>query len=206
MKSILISGLIGILIGVLLLVIPVEFLISLAFIVFGVLTLISAIPALITSLIHREEKGYLLNIIFSAISVVFGIVLIFWHNEIAMIVLGAYMLIFPLIRILVSDAKAKQLRRELPRMILGAVMILVGPGTVIDILFRVAGWVVIVLTLLYVLFGILSLVLKDKKAEEKTGARVFVDADGDGTPDAVYVDTTGDGKLDTEIKLEDKAD
>ena len=203
MKGIVISALIGILIGVLLLVIPVGLLINLAFIVFGVLTLISAVPAFILSLLHREERGYLLNIILSAISVLFGIVLIFWHNEIVMILLGVYMLIFPLIRILVSDAKKQQLRRELPRMILGLVMILVGPGTVIDLLLRVAGWVVIALSVLYAAFGLLSLHVKVNKAAEKTGGRIFVDADGDGTPDTVYVDTTGDGKPDTHVKLDE---
>ena len=161
--SFLVAGLIGVLMGILLLWIPVDFLISLMFIVFGVLTLLSAIPAFFVSLTNRNDRGYLLNIILSALSVAFGIVLIFWHNDVLMILLGAYMLVFPLIRILISGQKKQQLKTELPRMILGLVMILVGPGATVSILLRIAGVVVIVLSILYTLVSLLITLFGTKK-------------------------------------------
>ena len=183
--SFLVAGLIGVLMGILLLWIPVDFLISLMFIVFGVLTLLSAIPAFFVSLTNRNDRGYLLNIILSALSVAFGIVLIFWHNDVLMILLGAYMLVFPLIRILISGQKKQQLKTELPRMILGLVMILVGPGATVSILLRIAGVVVIVLSILYTLVSLLITLFGTKKEKAASDGRIYVDVDGDGVVDAV---------------------
>lgn len=183
--SFLVAGLIGVLMGILLLWIPVDFLISLMFIVFGVLTLLSAIPAFFVSLTNRNDRGYLLNIILSALSVAFGIVLIFWHNDVLMILLGAYMLVFPLIRILISGQKKQQLKTELPRMILGLVMILVGPGATVSILLRIAGVVVIVLSILYTLVSLLLTLFGTKKEKAASDGRIYVDVDGDGVVDAV---------------------
>jgi|GEM_PF-2102910 len=201
-QRILIGGMIGIIVGILLLVIPVSFLINVAFIVIGVVTLISAVPSLVVSIANVKEKGAVADIVMSLISVVMGLILIFWHSGIMMIVVGVYMLIFPLIRVLLSENKLNQLKDEAIRMILGVVMLLVGPGEFLQTLIRVAGVVIIVLCLVYVVIGMIKSGSKKVKATEKTGARVFVDYTGDGIADAVMVDTTGDGKADTEIKLE----
>ena len=103
------------------------------------------------------------------------------------------MIVMPVIEILLAKDKLNQLKAELPKLILGVVMFLLGPAKTLDVLFDVAGWVIIVLTLLNAIVSLLSL----KKVHKNTGGRIFVDTTGDGKVDTVYIDTTGDGKVDT---------
>ena len=58
-------SLIGVLIGVLLIAIPTDFLIKLAFILLGVITLISAIPELASGLVNLSSREGKLSLIFS---------------------------------------------------------------------------------------------------------------------------------------------
>ena len=122
--------------------------------------------------------------------------MIFWHSTFLMFFLGAYMIVLPLIEILLAKRKSEQLKAELPKLILGVVMLLLGPAKTIGVLFDVAGWVIIGLTLINAIASLLSL----KKVQKNTGGRIFVDYTGDGVVDSVYIDTTGDGKVDTETK------
>ena len=91
-------------------------------------------------------------------------------------------MIIPLIQILLAKEKLTRLKAELPKLILGVVMLVVGPAGTLAALFDVAGWIIIVLTAFYTLLSLLS--LKNPK-NTKTGGRVFVDVDGDGTIDTV---------------------
>lgn len=203
MTGILVTGIIGILIGLFMFIIPVNTLLKILFVVFGIMMLISGIPSLIHSLSNKNEAGSTLDTVISLISVILGVILIFWHNSVVMIVCGIYLLALPVIRIFMSDNKKLQLRRELPRMILGVVMIIAGPGTIIDLLLKISGGVIILLAVLYMIFALLSLKTKTENATRKTGGRVFADTTGDGKIDTVFVDTTGDGKVDTGVNIDE---
>lgn len=191
-------SLIGVLIGVLLIAIPTEFLIKLAFILLGIITLISAIPELASGLVNLSSREGKLSLVFSLISIAVGILMIFWHNSLLMVILGVYFLVFPLVEIIVAHDRKAALKRELPRMILGVVLLIVGPARTLAFLFDVAGWVVLALTAIYAIASAIVFLRRQKKSEQVTGSRIFVDQNGDGSIDSVIVDTTGDGKPDTE--------
>jgi len=112
---------------------------------------------------------------------VLGFLMIFQHESYLMFFLGGYLILFPAIEILLAKDKLTRLKAELPKLILGVVMLVVGPAGTLEVLFDVAGWVIIVLTAFYTLLSLLSL----RKPKNQTGSRVFVDVDGDGTIDAV---------------------
>jgi hypothetical protein len=152
----------------------------------------------------KKEKMAIVDLVMSIVTVIVGLMLIFSRNEIIMIVVGAYLIVFPVIRILIAKEKMAQLKSELLAIVLGVALVLIGPGAALDIIFKIAGAVVIVFSVIYIVFGILAY-LKANRALENSdaGSRVFVDTDGNGTIDAVYVDTTGDGKLDTKIDIEE---
>ena len=117
-----------------------------------------------------------------------GIVLIFWHNNIFMIIIGIYFLLFPVLEIALAKDRMCQLKSELPKLIVGVVLLVLGPAGTLDLLFDIVGWIVLGLTALSILITTLSHILYRKKMQSLTGNRVFVDHDGDGTVDAVYVD------------------
>lgn len=198
--GIVMSALLGVLLSVFLLLVDVNFLLNIIFVVLGVLTVFNNLPSLIFSVAEFRSKEGKILFALSLIATVLGVLMIFFHNGILMILLGVYFVLVPLLRLIFSKDRAELVREELPKLILGVVMILLGPASLVSILFRVAGWVVLGLTVLYTIGALISL----RKSQHKTGARVFVDSDGDGKVDTLYVDTTGDGKADTATRYRDK--
>ncbi|MBQ8212734.1 MAG: hypothetical protein IJZ80_01900 [Clostridia bacterium] len=201
--TILLIGVLGILLGVLLLAIDPAFLLKILFVVMGIITVLSAVPGLLVGISSVDTAAGRVSLIVSLISIVIGFLMIFWHSSILMIVLGIYLLVFPLIEILLSKDKAVRLKSELPKMIVGLVLILVGPAKALDVMLDIAGWGVIVLSVVYVVLSLFAGVRNQNKKEATTGNRIFVDTTGDGKVDTVYVDTTGDGKPDTAKRYRD---
>ncbi|MBQ8416951.1 MAG: hypothetical protein IJX13_08685 [Clostridia bacterium] len=190
----------GVLIGILLILIPTEFLLNLVFLLMGILTLIFNLPSLLLGLGTISTPRGKATLILSSVSVAIGLLMIFWHNSLLLILLGVYMLLLPVINIILAQDRYGRLKNELPKLILGLVLLLLGPANTLDILFDIAGGVVIVLSVIY----LISVYFLMRKHQNTPGARVFVDTDGNGTVDAVYVDTTGDGKADTSTRYNEK--
>ena len=198
-------GGIGIIFG-LLVAFLAELIFDIVLIVCGVLTLLSGISQLFGAIVGfaNKKKVAVFDLIISAITIVMGIMLVFFRNEIVVALIGIYLVAFPLIRTLIATKKLEQLKVELPAMILGVALLIVAPRGLIHILGKVAGAIIIVFSVVYIVVGILAYLKAKKIAESTTGNRVYVDADGNGTIDAVLVDTTNDGQLDTIIKIDEK--
>ena len=201
LSSIITSAIFGIILGVLLLVIPTDFLLNVVFIIMGIVTILNNIPTFTMGIVTFSTFEGKVSFFTSLLSMVIGFVMIFWRIKLLLYVLGAYLILMPVIDILFAEKKVERLKAEIPKLILGAVMLLLGPAQSLDILFDIAGWVVIALTVIYVI----SMMITMKKKQNVTGSRVFADTDGDGTIDTVYVDTTGDGKADTAIPYDDRS-
>lgn len=192
----LIVALFGLLVGISLISMPAEFLLSVVFVVMGVITVLCSIPGIALGLVSLHTGVGLLSLVLSLGSVAIGLLMIFWHTEVLMILLGAYMVAIPLIQILLSKEKLLKFKVELPKLIVGVVLLLIGPAKAIGTVLDLAGWLVLILTAVYVCVVLVGQ-SRVSRHVDKTGTRVFVDETGDGVIDAVYVDTTGDGKVDS---------
>ncbi len=193
-----ISMIIGILVGVVLVVlgsvIKAETLVWLALIVWGIITIISNIPSLISSIATINEKGSIFDLIMSILGILLGVGLIISQNDVITVLVAAYMIVFPVIRIVLAKAKwAEQLKREALRIILGVVMLVFGgvllgaSMTVLNVILSVIGWVVIGLTAVFGLIEIIRLTTKKSPAKRTSGGkRTYVDVDGDGTIDEIH--------------------
>ena len=201
--TIFVIGALGILLGILLLAIDPNFLLKIIFVVMGIVTVLSAIPGVFVGLTSMRAREGRVSLIASLLSVLIGCLMIFWHSSVLMVVLGVYLVVFPLVEILTSRNKMFRFKSELPKMIVGLVLILVGPAKALDVMLDVAGVSVIVFSVFYIVISLLSGACKQAKKEATTGGRIFVDTTGDGIVDTVYVDTTGDGQPDTEKRYRD---
>ena len=204
--STLVIGVLGILVGIMFAFLA-NVTLTIICIICGVLTLLSGIPQLVDAIgeLANKQKMAIFDLVMSIVTIVVGLMLIFSRNEIIMVIVGAYLIVFPIIRILIAKEKAKQAKAELPAIIVGVVLVIIGPGAALDFIFKIVGAIVIILSSLYIAFGIVTYFSAKKLAEKaQTGNRIFVDTDGNGTIDTVYVDTTGDGKVDTKIKIEEE--
>ncbi|MBQ2734820.1 MAG: hypothetical protein IJF33_03215 [Clostridia bacterium] len=196
LAGVLIFGLFGLLIGILLIALNADFLLNVVFVVMGVITILYNIPGIALGLTGIRTRFGVVSLIFSLVSVAIGLLMIFWNTGVLMVVLGVYMIVFPLVQILLAKEKLLQLKVELPKLIVGVVLLLIGPARAIGTVLDLAGWIVLVLTAVYVIIVLVGQSRVDRHVD-KTGTRVFVDTTGDGKIDAVYVDTTGDGKVDS---------
>ena len=205
--STLIFGILGIVIGVLFATLT-SIILNVLFIVCGVLTLIAGIPQLVSAItgLVNKQKAAIFDFVMSAITVAVGIMLIFMENELMMLIVGIYLILFPLIRTLIAKDKLEQLKSELLSMIIGVALVIIGPGAAIDMVASIVGIVIVVLSVIYIAFGCITYAQAQKKGDkagEVKGSRVFVDSDGDGGIDTVYVDTDGDGKFDVKVTIEE---
>ena len=197
--SLIIAG-IAALIGLLLIVIPVGFLLDVVFFIMGIATIVVSLPALISLLPLRHTKVGNISLICTALTVAAGFLMLFWHSSVLLIIVGVVMIAQPILAIVSATDKTARLKSELPKLIIGVVLILLGPAKAIDTLFDIAGVGLIVLSILYLLW--MHKIVK--KAQNITGNRVFVDEDGNGTIDAIYVDTDGNGEADTATDYKEK--
>ena len=178
-----ISMILGILMGVILVIIgsiiKAETLVWLALVIWGVLIIVGNIPGLIYSIANIKSKGAIFDLIISAVGILLGVGLIVSQNQVVTVILAAYMIVFPVVRIILAKASwAEQLKRELLRIILGVVLLvfggtLLGVGyTILNLLLKVIGWVVIGIT---VVLGAVEIVLIAAKKEDKKGAPIYVE-------------------------------
>ena len=195
-----IVGCLGILAGILLILLDAALLLNVIFVIMGVFTLIANIPGIIIGISEFSARHGKFTLITSGISVIVGLLMIFHHSEILMILLGIYMIVLPLFEILTSKQKGKQLLADLPKLILGVILIIIGPAGAMNVLFDIVGALIIIASIVIALIPL----LRTKKYSHKTGGRVFADTNGDGTIDTVFVDTTGDGKPDVGVNYKEK--
>ena len=179
-----ISMILGVLIGVALVVlgsvVKAETLVWLALVVWGVIVIIGNIPGLIYAIANLKAKGAIFDLIASIIGILLGLGLIFSQNEVITVILAAYMIVFPIIRIvLAKSAWAEQLGREILRIILGVVLLVFGGTilavgyTILNLLLSIIGWVFIALT---VILGIVAIIkIATEKAPKSEGGTLYVE-------------------------------
>ena len=179
-----ISMILGVLMGVALVilgsVVKAETLVWLALVVWGVIVIIGNIPGLIYAIANLKAKGAIFDLVASAIGILLGLGLIFSQSDVITVILAAYMIVFPVIRIvLAKSAWAEQLGREILRIILGVVLLVFGGTilavgyTILNLLLSIIGWVVIALT---VILGIVAIIkIATEKAPKSEGGPLYVE-------------------------------
>lgn len=164
-----IAMILGVLMGVALVVlgsvVKAETLVWLALVVWGVIVIIGNIPSLIYAIANLKAKGAIFDLIASVIGILLGLGLIFSQSKVITVILAAYMIIFPIIRVvLAKSAWAEQLGREILRIVLGVVLLVFGGTllavgmTVLNLLLSIIGWVVIALVVILGAVDIIKIV------------------------------------------------
>lgn len=157
--AVLVAALIGVAIGVVLLWIVKADLVGKAlwviFLVLGIITVISTLPGFITSIKNVKQKYGVLNLVLTSVSMVLGLMMIFAQQYIAWLV-AIYLLVFPIVRIVLAKDHFAQTRTEAPLLILGIIVLVLGIGGATNLVFTVAGWIIIALSALYAVVGAVS--------------------------------------------------
>ncbi len=187
-----ISALIGVLIGIFIKNLPDSMsfseLVGAIFVIVGVLSILSGIPGLVLGLSASSTLVGKVNLVLSLINLIFGFVLIFYHNEIVLLIVAAYLVIIPSLQIiLVKGSKMKKAAAKalVPRIVLGVLVILFfnilsgAAEKVFEIALVCIGWVIIGISLLSLLTFLFLLYIKPLFAGKKTASdgTIYLDED-----------------------------
>lgn len=160
--STLVVPVIGVAVGILLLIFSshdewTETILHVSFIVLGALVVIVSIPSLIAGILSINTTYGRILTVFSAVSVILGILIIFLHNEFFKYIVAVYIIAVPVVSILISTEKRTvRLKRELPKIIIGIILLIIGFADMLSLLITIAGWVAIVFSIAYFVFGMIN--------------------------------------------------
>ena len=181
------SMLIGALMGALLLLLAgvltaetVAKIIRIGLIGYGVLVLISNIPPFVSGIANIQRRDGVLDLISAIVGIALGITMIFYQGTFLVIAVAAYLIVFPLLRVLVADKKGEQFKRELVRLVLGVLLLVFVPALVnvaffaVRLILQIVGWGVIGLSVLFGVIGIVR-IFRSNPASEPEEDVVYVD-------------------------------
>ncbi len=155
-------GLLALVIGILLVAVPYKDLLNMIFTLIGIIIIIlNVFPTIVYWLSYQQNKKLLPYAIASTVSVVIGFVFIFWHHWVLCLILAAWLIAFPVARILTSENKIVRLKKELPFFVIAALLFFMPAEGILNVVFKVFG----VLLLVYAAYEIVYTFIYNKKHE-----------------------------------------
>ena len=143
----LLLGIVSLLLGIFLIAGDLNVLTKLTFIFIGIFMIATNILPLINSI----QSSRIYELIYRLILVIFGICFIFYHNTALCIIVGILFIILPTIMIVIAPDKKLELKYQLPTLVLGIIILLLSPDTIIKALYIVLG-------VILVIFGLFAVV------------------------------------------------
>lgn len=179
LANIIVSLIIGVILGAVLVVLASVLtfgeLLKWGLIIIGIITVISNVAPLINGIMNIKTAQGVLDVVFAALGIILGVMLIFAQGtvlgKILPIILAIYLIIFPVIRIILAKSAWKdQIKKEWVRILIGVLIIAFLPaifGAMSDIftlVLLIAGWGVIGLSVLLFVLSLVSYISASKKA------------------------------------------
>ena len=181
------SMIIGALMGALLLLLAgvltaetVAKIIHVGLIVYGIFVIIGNIPSLVSGIANIQRRDGVLDLISAIVGIALGLAMIFYQGTFLVIAVAAYLIVFPLLRVLVAPKKGEQFKRELVRLVLGVLLLVFVPALVnvaffaVRLILQIVGWGVIGLSVLFGVIGIVQVAIS-KPASASAEEPVYVD-------------------------------
>ena len=122
----------------------------------GLLTAVLNLPSLLVAMKGIAKKGEWVNLLMALSSIVLGMLLMLLQTEFLLLLLGVYSVLLPLVRILLVENHAQRLKREVPRFLVGLVMVTIFLLDAEAVVLRFGAYVTLGITAIYLLGGIIS--------------------------------------------------
>lgn len=148
------SVLISLALGILFILIDGAFFTKVMFIIFGVIFIFEGILALF----YEEVRKNIYLLISNIISIILGILIIFFQNIAVDIIVGVYFIAIPIVLLILRRQYFKEeLPKQLPRLVVGILVLVLGLGGFVNILLDIFGWLLIAGAIIYLILGSISL-------------------------------------------------
>jgi uncharacterized membrane protein HdeD (DUF308 family) len=138
----------------------------------GLMSVVLNLPSFLYSLFHVRRKGEWIHLLISAVSIVFGVLLMLIRRDVILLVLAIFTILLPIVRVVLVSDRKKQFKRELPVMIFGGFMLFVSLTEVEKTVFTVCAVAAFALSALYLLCSLfllrrrLSLIAEMEKQQQ----------------------------------------
>lgn len=151
-------------------VLNVSALIKWALIIAGIFTVLGNIPSFVVGIVNMGQLRGLFDLIFSFIGIILGLMMIFKQGTVMTFILAGYLIVFPLLRILLSGKNGwkDQIKKEWFKMLIGALLFFF-PGfmamadTIVKTFVFIIGCIVIFLSLLFFIISFVAYLLPSRR-------------------------------------------
>ena len=156
--------------------IPTDSLINFIFSIIGIIIVISNIIPCITYITGAlTDKKYLAPAITYSIMVVLGLMFIFgWSYKIISILFSISLIILPAIRIVLAKFSKEVLKKELPYIVVGLIIFFIPFGSIIGILLKVLGGLIILYSIYMIILLLTNPQKKNKNKDDNEN--IIIDA------------------------------
>ena len=123
----------------------------------GLMTAVLNLPPCLYSLFHIKCRGEWIHLLISAAAIAFGVLLTLIRRDDVLMVLGIFSITLPIVRTLLVNEHKKRLKRELPLIFFGILMVIVSLMQVEETVFFICGVVALAISALYLLVSLITL-------------------------------------------------
>ena len=123
----------------------------------GLMTAVMNLPSCLYSLLHIKRRGEWIHFLISALAIAFGVLLMLIRRDEILLVLGAFSILFPIVRVALVNEHKKRLKREVPLMLFGALMVAISLMQVEETVFFACGIIALALSALYLAVSLIVL-------------------------------------------------
>lgn len=137
-------------------VIPSKTLVDIIFTVLGVIIIcLNLVPCIYYFMLGSKDSRYYPYAILALISVIIGFVFIFNHNAVLAIILGIWLVILPIVRIILSKEKKKEILKAIPYFIAAILLFFIPAEAILDIVLKVFGGLLMALGAICLVYNII---------------------------------------------------
>ena len=150
-----VTPIVYILIGLAFLCIPSNVLIDIIFTVLGIIIIgLNLVPCIYYFMMGSKDNRYYPYAIMALVSVIIGFVFIFQHNAVLAIILGVWLVVLPIVRIVLSNDKKQELIKAIPYFIAAVLLFFIPAEAILDIVLKVFGGFLMAIGVLYIIANI----------------------------------------------------
>ena len=145
-----VKGIVAALIGVLLISINAEGMMSVIMLLIGIATVAVNLIRLLAVKDHRGSGKEIMTVT-AVIGIVLGVLLAVMRNSVLTVLIGVYMIVLPIVDVIMSKYKTEQLKAGLHKILFGVVLVAIGPGKALEIISDVGGLLLFIFGAIWIL-------------------------------------------------------
>lgn len=123
----------------------------------GLMTVVMNLPSCLYSLFHVKCRGEWINLLISAVAIAFGVLLTLVRRDEVLMILGVFSITLPIVRTLLVNEHKKRLKRELPLILFGILMVIISLMQVEETVFFICGIAALAISALYLIVSLIVL-------------------------------------------------